>query len=65
MLKLIVSAFVLLTPTIAAAHPGHGTLPGGSLAHWIAEPGHAAGLLLVLGLGAFTILRASRPSLPE
>jgi hypothetical protein len=51
---------VLLTPALASAHPGHGTIPGDTLAHWIAEPAHAAGLVLVLALSAFTASRVAR-----
>ncbi len=61
-MKFLVSALVFLTPALASAHPGHGTLPGESLAHWIVEPAHAAGLLLVLALTAFTAVRVARSS---
>ncbi|MBM4356990.1 MAG: hypothetical protein FJ096_02665 [Deltaproteobacteria bacterium] len=49
-MKILASAVVLLTPALASAHPGHGAVPGDSLLHWIAEPAHAAGLVLGLAL---------------
>lgn len=59
-MKFLASAFVLLTPALASAHPGHGSVPGDSLLHWIAEPAHAAGIALALGIVAFVALRLAR-----
>jgi hypothetical protein len=51
-MRTLASAFVLLCPLVASAHPGHGTLPSDSVFHWIAEPLHAGviatGLTLAL-----------------
>jgi len=59
-MKFLAPALVLLTPALASAHPGHGTLPSDTLAHWLAEPAHAAGIVLVLALSAFTASRVLR-----
>jgi hypothetical protein len=56
-MKFLASAVVLLTPALAPAHPGHGTVPGNTLAHWLAEPAHAVGMVLGLALTAFVAHR--------
>lgn len=61
-MKLLASAVVLLTPALASAHPGHGTMPGDTLAHWLAEPAHAVGIVLGLALAAFAASRLAAKS---
>ncbi|MBM4376667.1 MAG: hypothetical protein FJ095_16415 [Deltaproteobacteria bacterium] len=61
-MKFLASAVVLLTPALAMAHPGHGTVPGNTLAHWIAEPAHALGL--VVGLALIALVAQRRPAKP-
>jgi hypothetical protein len=53
---------VLLSPSLALAHPGHGALPGDSLSHWIADPLHAGAVAtaVVLTLVAARALMAPR-----
>ncbi len=43
------STLALLVPSIASAHPGHGSVPHDSLLHVLLEPVHAAALLAVVG----------------
>ncbi len=60
-LAVIVTA--LFTPAIAAAHPGHGVLPGNSLWHWLLEPLHAVAIVCAIALASLVVPRlvSARP----
>lgn len=42
---LLVVAMMFVSSAVAFAHPGHGTTPPGSLAHYVFEPVHAVVLI--------------------
>lgn len=44
----LVGFFVLCTPLISIAHPGHGEHGGYTITHYITEPTHAIATALVL-----------------
>jgi hydrogenase/urease accessory protein HupE len=45
---LVVAIVVVLVPSLALAHPGHGQSDGGSLRHYLTEPEHLVALLAVV-----------------
>jgi hypothetical protein len=58
----LVPALIALAPLAAVAHPGHGFTDPGSPLHAVAEPAHAAPLLVgvAVGLCAWVLRRARR-----
>lgn len=55
--------FIVATPMVALAHPGHGTGDGFSITHYLKEPEHIAWLvLLVVGVGYLVVRGKKRAS---
>lgn len=51
---------VIELPTVAAAHPGHGSTEPATALHYLAEPLHLLGLLAVLAAVGLVVLRRRR-----
>jgi hypothetical protein len=57
---LTVLVLAVLFPSLALAHPGHGHTAPESASHWLAEPAHLGGLVVLavaLGLVAWAARR--------
>ena len=54
------SLLAVLMPLTVQAHPGHGSLSGHELAHYLTSPAHVGPLLLILALGAFFFYRRQK-----
>lgn len=57
---LVAALVLLLLPSLAAAHPGHGRSDPGSLWHYLGEPEHATVLLAIVA-GAALVVSLARP----
>jgi putative copper export protein len=49
---LLAGVVVTALPSMASAHPGHGSTDGSSWLHFVTEPVHVMGGLAVLAVGA-------------
>lgn len=51
-------------PAVALAHPGHGSTPGHSLLHYVAEPLHLGVLLGLVGVSVAAFVATRRRARP-
>ncbi|MCB0497507.1 MAG: hypothetical protein KDC79_15295 [Cyclobacteriaceae bacterium] len=51
----LIAIVTILLPSLALAHPGHGTSDGYNLMHYLTSPMHLISVLLVVGASALAI----------
>ncbi len=63
MTRLLAASAVLAFPSLAFAHPGHGSTPVSGVAHYVVEPLHAwmLGLLVATALVALAARARAQP----
>lgn len=55
--KLFLMMTLVMLPSIAIAHPGHGSHESNSILHYFATPTHALPLVLLAGVGIYFFVR--------